>query len=378
MRGKFHMPKNTADMIFYGLYRRVEGEGKVLNTYVIKYTRNGNRLRGIEPLGQFVKYGKPKGSKQEGVENPAGFGKPEESKFVYEPMPWFCPHTTEVAMDIEKSLNPRLFVPLKEETMRFITSKARRAHICRGGTKTEKVSAMKGTEHFFEVRLAGNPNLMGIIDKDGGEVCKLDVGGLLDSSSETFARANALKIETRLDGKLLRFYKQFSLAIIKRCEGNRSAFMFGDAMPKNLPRTEDIASHIQQLFTNLHTYQEVEISQAEAAFRLHTLEFVLRERGLAALPAGEEELKEIMFGNEGYAWHLHSREWVPIKARDKDGERQPLVWDARMDDLRWHPTFAEFKEAVKGLNEAGISITGISIGAAAQAPNSGQKQLPQQ
>jgi hypothetical protein len=190
MKMRLYMPKDSSVAVFYGLFKW-KTEDK-LETYVVECARKGNKLRGYQVLGRFLRYGEPANGKERIVENPAGFGNPQKSKFVFEPMQFFCPHTATVTAAFEQSLNPKLLSPMKEETMRHIKSQARKAYVNNGGLKSAKVLEIPGTAHFFEVRRKNGLNLEWIIDTDGDMVAYLNLKELADPSSKTYGLARRI------------------------------------------------------------------------------------------------------------------------------------------------------------------------------------------
>ena len=350
MRKHFFMPKGAECAVFHGLFTMVEGRGKTVNTYVIQYTGSGHRLRNILPLGRFLRYGAPEGKEERGAENPEGFGRKGEAKFVYEPMPCYCPHTGQVAAAVADSLNPRLFTPLKEETMRHVKSMAKQGYVKSGGVRSSKVSEIPGTVHFFEARGASNPNLAGIIDENGRMVCRLDMDGWNRPESELAKRAEFIGITIAKEGGVYRFSKEVSLLKLRQIQAENRHFTFGD-IPHNFELFNNDMAHY---FADLLQSEAISISQAEAALRFHTLEFVLREEGLAALPDDKDRRKKVL---GEYGRNVFHTGMIPVDIRVKDGERVPLLWRVNIDEVSWMPTAAEFGEAVAGLKAAGISIS---------------------
>ncbi|MFA5929956.1 MAG: hypothetical protein WC861_03675 [Candidatus Micrarchaeia archaeon] len=364
MRKHFFMPKSAESTVFHRLFTMVEGKEKIVNTYVIQYTRNRHKLRDVSPLGRFLRFGKPENKNEKGVENPEGFGRKGEANFVYEPMPCYCPHTRQVAAAVIDSLNPRLFTPLKEETMRHVKSMAKHGYVNGGGAKSSRVSEIPGTVHFFEVRGESNPNLAGIIDESGRMVCRLDMEGWDIPESELAKRAEFIGVMIVKEKGVYCFSKEIPLLKLRQIGVENRYFTFGD-MPHNL---ELFKNDMAQWMEELQHREAIAISQAEAALRFHTLDFVLREKGMQSLPDGEEARKGVL---AEYGHNVFHTGMIPVDIRVKDGERVPLLWRVDIDDVRWMPTFAEFKDAVADLKAAGISVGVATIG----AKGKGQKAI---
>jgi hypothetical protein len=115
---------------------------------------------------------------------------------------------------------------------------------------------------------------------------------------------------------------------------------------------EEFWAFVQKIMNNV----EVNITQAEAAFRLLKLTSILKQFGLEGIPQ-ETEVKEKI--TQAYYMSEH----IDMKTRElPSGKVQPKMWIPKHDCYVWVPTYEELKEAVAGLKEQGIVISGLSDG----------------